>query len=98
MGWVFMMLLSWAIFFGSLCVAQIGLPKFDLRLLQYMRVKEEVQKRKVKYRRDDNGHPILSLLGLPFASQVHCQSNEDAAFIWRKLFVMEVTQAKRSTS
>ncbi|TYH02124.1 hypothetical protein ES288_A09G113700v1 [Gossypium darwinii] len=43
-------------FFGSLTVAHIGLPKFDLRLLQ--RIKEEVQTRKVQgtcwlERRDD---------------------------------------------
>ncbi|GLT52030.1 hypothetical protein SLA2020_253930 [Shorea laevis] len=34
-------------FFGSLTVAQIGLPKLDLRLLQ--KVKDEVQKRKMQY-------------------------------------------------
>ncbi|XVE79404.1 hypothetical protein DITRI_Ditri14bG0055900 [Diplodiscus trichospermus] len=33
--------------FGSLTVAQIGLPRFDLRLLQ--RVKDEVQRRKLQY-------------------------------------------------
>ncbi|XVF46737.1 hypothetical protein PTKIN_Ptkin03bG0052400 [Pterospermum kingtungense] len=43
-------------FFGSLTVAQIGLPKFDLRLLQ--KVKDEVQRRKLHCtscfeRRDD---------------------------------------------
>ncbi|XWS74023.1 hypothetical protein CRYUN_Cryun02cG0179900 [Craigia yunnanensis] len=43
-------------FFGSLTVAQIGLPKFDLRLLQ--RVNDEVQRRKLHCtcyfeRRDD---------------------------------------------
>ncbi|XP_022753800.1 inositol 3-kinase-like [Durio zibethinus] len=43
-------------FFGSLTVAQIGLPRFDLRLLQ--RVKDEVQRRKLHctgrfQRRDD---------------------------------------------
>ncbi|GAB4824526.1 hypothetical protein Ancab_007402 [Ancistrocladus abbreviatus] len=34
-------------FFGSLTVGQIGYPKFDSRLLQ--RVKDEVQKRKLRY-------------------------------------------------
>ncbi|GLT81713.1 hypothetical protein SLE2022_001480 [Rubroshorea leprosula] len=37
-------------FFGSLTVAQIGLPKFDFRLLQ--KVKDEVQRRKMQYRSD----------------------------------------------
>lgn len=38
-------------FFGSLTVGQIGLPKFDSRLLQ--RVKDEVQKRKEHWRDDE---------------------------------------------
>ncbi|XP_031271162.1 inositol 3-kinase [Pistacia vera] len=40
-------------FFGSITVAQIGLPKFDSRVLQ--RVKDEVQRRKISCceRRDD---------------------------------------------
>lgn len=40
-------------FFGSLTVGQIGLPKFDSRLMQ--KVKDEVQRRKMQCEEDDDG-------------------------------------------
>ncbi|KAM5583251.1 inositol 3-kinase [Rosa sericea] len=51
--------------FGSLTVGQIGLPKFDLRLLQ--RVQEEVQKRKVQciscHERKDEKFRFMNVAG-----------------------------------
>ncbi|PON62990.1 Inositol 3-kinase [Parasponia andersonii] len=56
--------------FGSLAVGHIGVPKFDLRLLQ--RVKDEVQRRKMQCisfpeRKDDE----LNLMKLPGFEQFH---------------------------
>ncbi|XP_050370859.1 LOW QUALITY PROTEIN: inositol 3-kinase [Argentina anserina] len=51
--------------FGSLTVGQIGLPKFDLRMLQ--RVQEEVQKRKVQclssHERKDEKFRFMNVAG-----------------------------------